>query len=167
MLWGVQNQYSHVRTEEVRYELPPGTAVNVSLVGTFRHTEAPYFGTLTASYADGTRGSRVIEGLHMDTRLILLTARYSPPFSLSRGPSRYDVPMREHVLYSSTTTTTTTTPTPPSTAVPPKLPLVGLGAGPGASQREVVVLLQNSTGSPRRGSLTGLLALVAAAVMLR
>ncbi|XP_071542075.1 protein unzipped [Panulirus ornatus] len=172
LVWGVQNELDSMHQELLEYDLPPGTGVRVKLIGTVRKTEAPYFGTLTAIYEDGSQTSRVIEGLHMDQRLVLLRAEYSAPYFIHNN-TELDIPEQTTVLYKSTTTTTTTSTTTTSTTSttpePPKMSMVGPEKPKSdslstTSQREVVV--NDHSGEPSSSDPTmALLAVLATLVV--
>lgn len=60
----------HFQTKDVRIDLPPYTAVNVTIIGNYTRLEAPYKATLIAYYADNSDGiSRKIEGMVSGTNI--------------------------------------------------------------------------------------------------
>ncbi|XP_068208717.1 protein unzipped-like [Palaemon carinicauda] len=168
--WGIQNEFDSAHRELLEYSLPPGTGVNVKMIGTIRKTEAPYYATLTAVYEDGDQTSRVIEGLHMDRRLILLRAEYSRPYFLNNN-TELDIAEQSSILYKSTTTTTTTSTSTTTTTTPdpPKISMVGPEKPKSdslstTSEQELVVTLNSSGLTKARVSLVFLPSLLLAIV---
>lgn len=169
--WGIQNEFDSAHRELLEYSLPPGTGVNVKMIGTIRKTEAPYYASLTAVYEDGDQTSRVIEGLHMDRRLILLRAEYSKPYFIHNN-TELDIAEQSTILYKSTTTTTTTTTstTTTTTPEPPKISMVGPEKPKSdslstTSEQELVVTLNNAGLTKAPVSLVFLPSLLAAIIL--
>ncbi|ROT85989.1 putative protein unzipped [Penaeus vannamei] len=85
LLWGIDNELGRVDTQMLVHELPPGVGVEVDLEGTMRHYEAPYSGTLSAFYADGSSHKRGIVSLHIHDALVGVTANYRRYYYIHNG----------------------------------------------------------------------------------
>lgn len=104
--WGLRYSEMRVETKTVSTNLPPGTALNVTLKGNYTSLEAPYSATLIAYYnGSDEKVSRKISSTVQKSNLRDIKLEFSPVYWIENGT----------FIPTTTTTTTTSTTTEPTT----------------------------------------------------
>ncbi|XP_058799185.1 protein unzipped isoform X2 [Phymastichus coffea] len=123
ILWGIEFKENRTAVHTVEVHLEPGTAVNVTLHGTYATVETPYSGKLSSHYDDNSSiNTRQIIDERQEDLVIDVTSEIGPVYFLgnfSLVPTPAPTPLAEPATTTTATSTTSRPETTPSlTTVP-------------------------------------------------